>query len=113
MQCKAAAPLEWRAGLGLGRYSATFVEQEIEFGHLPLLTEENVRDLGLPIGPRRKLLEAIEVLRDAHPPLRDRPKRQGGAERRRLTIMFVDLADSTPLALRLAPEAMSDVLRAF
>ena len=35
------------------------------------------------------------------------------AERRQLTVMFVDLANSTPLALRLDPEAMREVLRAF
>jgi class 3 adenylate cyclase/energy-coupling factor transporter ATP-binding protein EcfA2 len=104
---------EWLGGLGLGKYAAAFAEQEIEFDHLPLLTEADVRDLGLPIGPRRKLLEAIEALRDGHPSRREPPKRQGEAERRQLTVMFVDLAESTPLALRLDPEAMSDVLRAF
>jgi len=105
--------LEWLASLGLEKFSEVFVEQEIEFDHLPLLTEGDVRDLGLPIGPRRKLLEAIEALRQARPSGRGQPMRQNEAERRQLTIMFVDLANSTPMALRLDPEAMSDVLRAF
>ena len=104
---------EWLANLGLEKYSDVFVKQEIEYEHLPLLTDGDVRDLGLPIGPRRKLLDAIEALRDVPTPKHDRLTRPSEAERRQLTIMFVDLADSTPMALRLDPEAMSDVLRAF
>jgi len=104
---------EWLGGLGLGKYAAAFVEQEIDFDLLPLLTEADVRELGLPIGPRRKLLEAIGALRGATPAQDDKPERRSEAERRQLTIMFVDLANSTPLALRLDPEAMREVLRAF
>jgi class 3 adenylate cyclase len=104
---------EWLAGLGLGKYAAAFAEQEIDFDLLPLLTEADVRELGLPIGPRRKLLEAIAALRGATPTRDDKPERPSEAERRQLTIMFVDLANSTPLALRLDPEAMREVLRAF
>ena len=104
---------EWLAGLGLGKYAAAFVEQEIDFDLLPLLTEADVRELGLPIGPRRKLLEAIGALRGATPVRENKPERRGEAERRQLTIMFVDLANSTPLALELDPEAMREVLHAF
>src|SRR4029077_4528008 len=104
---------EWLAGLGLGKNAAAFAEQEIDFDLLRVLTEEDVRELGLPIGPRRKLLEAIGALRGATPTRDDKPERRSEAERRQLTIMFVDLANSTPLALRLDPEVMREVLRAF
>ena len=43
----------------------------------------------------------------------DRAEPRGEAERRQLTVMFVDLAQSTRLALRLDPEAMREVLHAF
>ena len=36
-----------------------------------------------------------------------------GAERRQLTVMFADLADSTALSRRLDPEEMGEVLRAY
>jgi class 3 adenylate cyclase len=98
---------EWLDGLGLGKYAAAFAEQEIDFDLLPLLTEADVRELGLPIGPRRRLLEAIAALRGAT------PTQDGKPERRQLTIMFADLANSTPLALRLDPETIREVLRAF
>jgi len=104
---------EWLAAVGLERYSDVFAEQEIEFEHLSLLTDEDVRELGLPIGPRRKLLHAISGLRGGHPTMSEAIVGQSDAERRQLTVMFVDLADSTPMALRLDPEVMSDVLRAF
>ena len=45
----------WLATLGLQKYAALFAEQEIDFDLLRLLTEADIRELGLPIGPRRKL----------------------------------------------------------
>src|SRR5207237_3968385 len=41
------------------------------------------------------------------------PSPRDEAERRQLTVMFVDLADSTALATRLDPEAMREVLRGY
>jgi class 3 adenylate cyclase len=104
---------EWLAGLGLEKYASAFAEHEIDFEHLPLLTEEDVRELGLPIGPRRKLLKAIGALHNAPPTQHHGSERHGEAERRQLTIMFADLANSTALALQLDPEAMREVLRGF
>ena len=104
---------DWLAGLGLGKYAPAFAEQEIDFDLLPLLTEADVHELGLPIGPRRKLLDAIATLRGEHRQGSEKPRRQNEAERRQLTVMFVDMAESTPLALQLDPEAMRDVLHAF
>src|SRR5947209_5972552 len=104
---------EWLAGLGLDKYASAFAEQEIDFDLLPFLTEPDVRELGLPIGPRRKLLEAIAALRGEPVQRFDKPQADSNAERRQLTVMFVDLANSTPLALRLDPETMRDVLRLF
>ena len=104
---------DWLAGIGLANYAATFAEQEIDFELLPLLTEGDVHDLGLPIGARRKLLAALAALRGEHAVRSEAAERRSEAERRQLTVMFVDLAQSTPLALRLDPETMGDVLRAF
>src|SRR5437870_6139727 len=98
--------LQWLTAHGLEKLAPVFVENEIDFDILPLLTEADIRELDLPLGPRRKLLAALGTLRnrEASPP-RDE------AERRQLTVMFVDLANSTALAARLDPEAMRDVLR--
>ena len=72
-----------------------------------------MRELGLPIGPRRRLLSALAGLGGEAERSRDRAEPRGEAERRQLTVMFVDLAQSTRLALRLDPEAMREVLHAF
>src|SRR5438270_758388 len=87
---------EWLERLGLEKYAASFAEQEIDFDVVPLLTEADLTALGLPIGPRRKLLQAIQALDSKV--TRPLIVRQDEAERRQLTIMFVDLANSTPLA---------------
>ena len=100
--------LAWLTAQGLEKFAPVFAKHEIDFDTLRLLTEDDVRGLGLPLGPRRKLLAALAVLRGEGVSL---PYDE--AERRQLTVMFVDLADSTGLATRLDLEAMRDVLRGY
>src|SRR5215510_15191504 len=53
---------------------------------------------------------------DVHPPLRETPapeRRRPEAERRQLTVLFCDLADSTRLARQLDPEDLREVMRAY
>ena len=52
----------WLEQLGLGRYAAAFIENEIDRSVLPHLTEADLKEMGLPIGPRRKVLAAAEAL---------------------------------------------------
>ena len=54
----------WLRSLGLERYEAAFRENEIDDTVLPSLTAEDLKDFGVGIvGHRRKLLDAIAVLR--------------------------------------------------
>ena len=54
----------WLRSLGLGKYEATFRENEIDETVLPNLTAEDLKDLGVAIvGHRRKILNAIVALR--------------------------------------------------
>ena len=53
----------WLGSLGLERYEPAFREHEIDAEVLRQLTETDLAALGLPIGPRRKLLTAIAALR--------------------------------------------------
>ncbi len=100
--------IAWLTANGLEKFAPVFAEHEVDFDTLRLLTEDDVRELGLPLGPRRKLLTALGVLKsDATPSARDE------AERRQRTVMFVDLANSTALATRLDPEAMREILRGY
>jgi class 3 adenylate cyclase len=103
----------WLRSLGLGKYEAAFRENEIDETVLPSLTAEDLQVLGVTaLGHRRKLLDAIAVLRagthatpaatpglaaaDASP--------RDTAERRQVTVMFSDLVGSTALSARMDPE---------
>jgi hypothetical protein len=58
---------EWLASLGLKQYAQTFHDNAIEISVLPALTDPHLKELGLPLGHRLKLLQAIAALRDAAP----------------------------------------------
>ena len=54
----------WLARLGLDKYIEAFTANEVDFDALRHLTEDDLRELGLPVGPRRKVLAAIAALDD-------------------------------------------------
>ncbi|MDH3660928.1 MAG: AAA family ATPase [Alphaproteobacteria bacterium] len=95
----------WLRNLGLDRYEQAFQDGEIDPDVLLDLHDADLRELGIPLGPRKKLLNAIAILNDE--------SRSVEAERRQLTIMFCDLVDSTSLAGRLDPEDLRTVIQAY
>ena len=104
----------WLSGLGMGQYEAIFRESEIDADVLTELTEQHLKDLGVSLGHRLKMLRAIrELAGDAAIRAPEPPKQQDAADRRQLTVMFCDLVDSTALTTQLDPEDMGDLLRAF
>ncbi len=106
----------WLRDLGLGQYEGRFRENEIEADVLPDLTEADLEKLGLPLGPRKRILKAIANLGEA-PKASGTESRalppQDAAERRHLTVMFCDLSGSTALSAQLDPEDMRHVIRAY
>ena len=50
----------WLERLGLGKYAEILAEHEVSVRDLPHLTEDDLKDLGLPLGPRRRLLAAVK-----------------------------------------------------
>jgi predicted ATPase/class 3 adenylate cyclase len=101
----------WLQGLGLERYVPAFRENEIDAEVLLELSEADLATLGLPLGPRRKLLKAIAGLRQgALPSPAPVSATAQEAERRQLTVMFCDLAGSTALSTRLDPEDLREVI---
>src|SRR3954463_5747387 len=117
----------WLRGLGLEHYTQAFRDNAIDGEILPKLTADDLKDIGVTIvGHRRRMLEAIAALHAAaeptpspvaetHPaPTPDpRPASPPQAERRQLTVMFIDLVGSTVLSTRLDPEEMGELLRAY
>ena len=55
--------VEWLDGLGLGKYAGVFVEHEVDLEVLPELAELDLEKIGIPLGPRKKLLKAMAALR--------------------------------------------------
>src|SRR5258708_3708177 len=106
---------EWLASIGLGEYAQRFGDNAIDLSVVRDLTEQDLKDLGVLRGHRRKMLRAIaEVKGDA---LRTPPGTQAapreGAERRQLTVMFCDLVGSSALSVRLDPEDLRAVIGAY
>src|SRR5215472_4028849 len=109
--------LGWLKNLGLEQYEPIFRDNDIDASVLSVLTNEDLKDIGVvSVGHRRKLLEAIALLRQAQS--KGAPRESSliaapEAERRHLTVMFCDLAGSTALSTRLDPEDLRDVIGAY
>ena len=157
---------KWLEHIGLGEHAAIFASQGVDWDVLGDLTEQDLKELGLSLGDRKRLLKARAALDIAQSPsptsvatppehslplngsaphslsapidpaVPTTPSKQTSstepttsiphssrgplgtsdapdAERRQLTVMFIDLVDSTPLAGRFDPEDMRRVLGIF
>jgi class 3 adenylate cyclase/tetratricopeptide (TPR) repeat protein len=107
---------EWLASIGLSEYAQRFADNGIDLAVIRDLTEQDLKDLGVLLGHRRRILRAIAELDGVapaptetatEPALRDQP------ERRHLTVMICDLVGSTALSARLDPEDMGAVIDAY
>jgi len=107
---------EWLVSIGLSEYAQRFADNGIDLSVIRDLTEQDLKDLGVVLGHRRRILRAIAELDGVapaptetapEPPLRDAP------ERRHLTVMICDLVGSTALSARLDPEDMRAVIDAY
>jgi class 3 adenylate cyclase/tetratricopeptide (TPR) repeat protein len=110
---------KWLESLGLSRYSELFAKNEIDYEVLADLTEQDLKDLEIPLGSRKKLLKGIAELRDSANGPEGQPKPgavllpRPEAQRRQLTVMFCDLVESTALSTRLDPEDLREIIRAY
>jgi class 3 adenylate cyclase len=107
---------EWLASIGLGEYARRLAEEAVDFPDLRDLTEQDLKDLGLPLGHRRRMLRAIAELntgglgrRQKSPELVLRDE----AERRQVTVICCDMVGSTALSTRLDPEDMRQVIAPY
>src|ERR1700676_1524763 len=113
----------WLAEIGLGRYSAVFASNEIDFDVVRSLTDADLRELGLALGDRKRLLQAAAKLDEQRPADISFPATpptapheasvSPGGERRQLTVMFCDLVGSTALSEKLDPEELRSLLHAY
>ena len=118
----------WLTEIGLEKYASAFMENEIQVSDVAHLSEDDLKELGLPLGPRRRLQAVVMSTaseQSAEPSnAREIPDTQyhepnaganadSDAQRRQLTVMFVDLVGSTDIARRVDIEDLRDVNRAY
>ena len=78
----------------------------------PHLTDAMLEQIGLPVGPRAKVLGAIERLHALQQAARGEIGATPG-ERRQITVLFCDIVNSTKLASQLDPEDFGRWIHAY
>jgi class 3 adenylate cyclase len=99
-------------------YAQRFAENDIDASVLPHLTDQSLKELGVSLGHRLRILAAIKELGSpsSAPPQPTTPtetKPQDTAERRQVTVMFSDLVGSTALAAQMDPEDLREIIGAY
>ena len=109
--------LEWLQANDLADFQQLFAENQVDLKVLEILSEADLKELGIAFGPRKRILRAIAEL-----------KRQGAdlgaeagtttanvllGERRQLTVMFCDLVGSTALSTKLDPEELRELIETY
>ena len=117
---------EWLRANNLEQYAAAFEANDIDLDILSELDDRDLEQLGLSLGNRRRLLKAIAA-RNAgavtasssdQVPLPDTSSAapesgSSDAERRQVTVMFIDMVGSTALSAKLDPELLGGVIRRY
>jgi len=116
---------DWLKKLGMSEYVRVFAENRIDFSVLRDLTDQDLKDLGVVLGDRRKLLRAIAnidkspmvapepVLSSARPTTAATAAAEAIGERRHLTVMFCDLVGSTSISAQLDAEEWRDLVGSY
>jgi class 3 adenylate cyclase len=108
----------WLSAIDLERYASVFANNDIDGETLFDLTDEDLRELGVSLGHRKKILKAIStraaaIVTERPPapaPVAEAPRDR---ERRQITIMFCDLVGSTELATTVDPDALDAVYQTY
>ena len=107
---------QWLEKLGMSEYIQQFAEHNVDLSVLGDLSDQDLKELGISIGHRRKILAAIREL-PAIPPAATEaatvPDVQNAAELRQLTVLFSDLVGSTELSGRMDPEDLREIISAY
>ncbi len=100
---------DWLADIGLTKLAEVFADNDIGMDVLPELSEADLKDLGLSLGDRKRVLAAIRKLGEPDPEAAATP---AGA-RRQVTILFADLSGFTRLSEELDAEEVHAMLQRF
>jgi class 3 adenylate cyclase len=127
---------DWLKRLDLSGYAERFAENGIDISVLPYLTDQDLKEMGVLLGHRRKMLAAIGESSSKPPapapataigtpivpapmPAAEAtarptaPTTEAAGERRYLTVMFCDLVGSTAISAQLDAEEWRDLVGAY
>jgi class 3 adenylate cyclase/predicted ATPase len=109
---------DWLEKLGLEQYAKLFADNDIDVSILRHLSDQDLKDLGVSLGHRRKIFAAVNQGFNSAQPLAEaerieEPKISEAPERRYVTVLFSDLVGSTALSTRLDPEDLRDVIAVY
>jgi class 3 adenylate cyclase len=102
----------------MSEYAERFAENDVDLSVLPHLTDHDLKELGVSLGHRRKMLAAIAertgtVEAPRRPTSTETKPPDTTAERRQVTVMFSDLVGSTALSARMDPEDLHEIISAY
>ena len=83
---------------GLEQYLQLFIDNDVDEATLRILKDDDLKELGLPFGARKRLLSAFAAQSSLASPA-------PGDERRQLTVMFCDVVGFATLSERLTLES--------
>ncbi len=108
---------EWLRANDLAEFEAVFVDNQVDFKTLEVLTEIDLKELGLPFGPRKRVVAAIEKWKRSASMSRTEAEKRSASivhgERRQITVMFCDLVGSTALSGLMDPEELSQLMQIY
>lgn len=107
---------DWLRAHDLAEFAAIFAENEVDLRTLKVLTDADLKELGLAFGPRKRILNAVAKLREqsARPGVVSETELLAlGGDRRQLTVMFCDLVGSTAISTQLDPEELHDLIKTY
>src|SRR5262245_12004643 len=99
---------DWLREIGLEQYIELFIQNEVDLQTLKVLTDDDLKELGLPFGPRKRVQAALRA-ENAPEPIKPVVSTSEG-ERRQLTVLFCDLVGFTELTLRVDPELLETII---
>jgi len=109
---------DWLDKLGMSEYAERFAENDIDASVLPHLTDQSLKELGVSLGHRLKILAAIRELSGPTPAASEpptapaEPQSKDTAERRQVTVMSRTLSVQQHFLRDMDPEDLREIISA-